>query len=248
MKKVFALGVAGLLMMGAASQAHAEFEDGNLILVAYDREAQKEQAWDLGSIATLLGTTTTTWNIDVDDTWAFNDSKSGVAVYAETTTLLPSGARKNSGFFAITSNNIEDVALGTSASSWKTAVGRVRGAYQADSDNILATNTSSSFNATFNTSTSSGKYAGIRTKFNLEAEYPAAEDEVTTMYLWAFDSDNVNNKMYVANMGQSAATITIDNDGLVTFTSTPAVPVPGAALMFGSALLGLAGIRRRQNS
>lgn len=252
MKKVFALGVAGLMMLGTASQAMASFELGELTMVIYENGiAKKEAAFDLGNIETLLSTTATqTMTIDTSvlSTWSFATSSSGVGLFADASDYT---ALTTAGYFAITSNDPAKALLGDNTAAWETAVISISTRLMADDDGIRFTADPGSYWKMMlgSANASAGKYAGMRTKSGLEAEYPAAAGSMVTMYLYSFDTDTTTGNVYLANNEKSIATITLNNAGLVTFTATPsAVPVPGTALLFGSALLGLTGMRRRLNS
>lgn len=249
MKKVFALGIAGLLMMGTASQAMASFELGQLTMVVWDNGTPKiEKGFDLGNIETLLSTTTTqTMTINIGNNgWAFNTSSSGVGVFADASDYAN---LTTAGYFAITSNDPTKVMLGDNTSAWETAVKSISTKYKNDADGVIGTSEAGSYykSMLLSANASAGKYAGMRTKSGLEAEYPKTADSSVTMYLYSFETNTETGNIYLANNEKSIATITLNNAGLVTFTATP-VPVPGAALLFGSALLGLAGVRRRLNS
>ncbi len=249
MKKVFAVGVATMLMMGAASQAMAAFDYGTLIMTVYDRDALVEKSFDLGNIDDLLSNAgTTTQTIDIGDNgWIFNASKSGVGIFAN---QFNSETYASKGYYALKTDDPTKTVISSDASGFDTASEGIITKMQNDADHTISTNDANSFTRLMNLKGNSpGAYASVVTKSGFEAEYPTVAGSVTTMYLYGFDT-NEYSEMIAINGGNHVATITLNNAGLVTFSanSAPVVPVPGAALLFGSALLGLAGIRRRQNS
>lgn len=247
MKKVFAVGVATMLMMGAASQAMAAFDYGSLIMTVYDRDALMEKSFDLGNIDTLLSTTgTQTFTIDVANmsSWTFAANKSGVGMFAN---QFDFDAQTSKGYYALSTENPTKAQFSGDPSGFDTASNNLMTIMRSDADDTIATGNVNSYTYGFNNKGNSpASYAALVTKTGFEAEYPTVDGTVATMYLYGFDTDADYNT-FAINGGEYIATITLSDAGVVTFTANP-VPVPGAALLFGSALLGLAGIRRRQNS
>ncbi len=247
MKKVFALGVTGLLMLGTASQASAYFEDGNLTMSVYDTAVQKkEMGIDLGAITDLSAQNVTL--VSGLDFTGWDRTSGGIGIYAENGDTV---TYQLEGWFATTSSTgitpFDDGSFTTAFDF----TGKVRGAqYQynlADANHngigTIPVENASGYNSNLNI-TSPGGYSGLNNgAVNREAKLLAPGQEYVDMYLYHFTTDADWNIVQVGSSYEAVIQLQADGDVVLN-----PVPVPGAIWLLGSGLAGLAGIRRRKNS
>ncbi|NVN98826.1 MAG: hypothetical protein HXX17_05830 [Geobacteraceae bacterium] len=239
MFKKLATIVAAAMLTLSASSAFAAFADLELIRVYYDR-AGNEYATDLGSIASLLAPQTTT-------TIAGNF---GTAVYAT--------------YFALdrTTNQlwVSNVNyLGASATFTPAIIGGGTGLTSIKSG---TTNTYSLYNTQGGTN-----YSGLASNINsfknkLSATQGWFGNTITAansartyseLNLSTLATTNTQSLYFFANglttspdkTGVAVAQIITNADGSTTITTTP---IPAAFYLMGSGLLGLVGLRRRNNA
>lgn len=270
MKKTVALAVAGLSLLGAAGQASAYFEENHLTQVFYNKDFN-EVIVDLGTIGTNFNLTdknkvlaaagTVDFGMAGVASWSalsmgfYGDNTdlnlTGYSQYSATTSQVTPVYTQNFG----TMDSFDQMAdwIGSNArNNWGAAVSPVV-SYALASNPI-------SYYAKMNASgKTNGTYAG-------QLEVGFAEGKLASldaggyvdMYLYHYGTDMDNflatgDPAYLYTLlpnsdGSNYAVLRLNADGstILNPTSSSEVPLPGAMLLFGSSLLGLFGIRRKE--
>ncbi len=251
MKKIYAVGVAGLLMLGAASQASAApWAQGDMMMSIYSVGANQEINLDLGVLnLSNPGVTQTLYSgLSIISDLINNTSStltSGIGIYGAANN--PAGSNKNVWFASTQSTGTLSVGNNpANNTSMRQGVYNMQtlGSQNEMGDGIAGNgislgvyNVNNGYAKNLST-TGAGTYSGMNLAGN-EAELP--HTGYVDMYLY-----QVNGNAQVGTTYEGVYRLTSAGD--VTFTPTSAVPVPAAAWLLGSGLLGLAGLRRRKNS
>lgn len=243
MKKQMIALVAGALMALSANSAFAAFGDLELIRVYYDR-AGSEIATDLGSVSSILGTTG-------PQTFAgsFGSLTNGYAVYfaldRATNNLWVSGNTATPSVINGGTSGLTGTKNGTN--SMYTTYNTQGGTNYTG----LASATNSYKNKLSATQGTMANAINTATRLNTEASLASiigvsGASANQALYYW----NNGLTTLTAEKTGVNAATIVTNFDGTTTITSatqaTP-TPIPAAAYLLGSGLLGLVGIRRKAN-
>jgi len=252
MKKKMIVLLAGALLTLGASNAMAYFEDYELIRVVYNASTGNEMATDLGNINTLLG----------------NAASAGAAGYTvgggsnafTGGTNLGSTADANLyvAYFAL------DYSAGSSTNVWVSGTAATSpnnaGQYEAmknaagttffanymtpGTESVQTMNGPGSNSFQENLSANPGTFAEYVNPLAGEASLAslASGSVAQNLFFWADGSVNGN--------GVKVLDILTNADGSTTLTAvpnTPEVPIPAAAWLLGSGLMGLVGLRRKAN-
>ncbi|MFH0725676.1 MAG: PEP-CTERM sorting domain-containing protein [Pseudomonadota bacterium] len=246
MKKIFATLVA-VMMVAVAGNAMAYFEQGNLQLVAYERgpadSAGKELHFDLGmGLNTSTGFSNLNTGISLASFGAYQDDDETIeTTWAHIKVGIFGGGRDQSlsnvnPLFGSDTNNFQ---LGNPDAGY-------RDASLFNSDNLSHTNQKATKNKSTGPywnymmgQTTAGIYAGLlvnpSTTFN-------AETVMNGDIVYGYDLYEMNPATSTAT---TVGTFTLDTTGTNLLVSYNPVPVPGALVLLGSALLGMIGVRRK---
>jgi hypothetical protein len=254
MKKKMVAVIAGALMTMAASNAMAYFEDGHLIRVVMDSANQTEIATDLGAfsvkdLASAPYSLTLGNGANAFTNFASTDfSKLSVAYYA-----LNSA---NSDLWLNNKATTSTVAsmLGTQYPTVKGAIDSTYILYASKGTQtaVVANTDSNGYKSKLNKGTTTiGRFANSFSTTNSPGEMNLAALATTgyvstTLYLW----DNPGLTGLANTNGNKVALITTNSDGSAVLSGGPApvtTPIPAAAWLLGSGLLGMVGIRRKSN-
>jgi hypothetical protein len=237
-KKIIAL-LAGALMALSAGSAFASFGDMELIRVFYDRNGA-EIATDLGSVTSLTAAGTIT-----SKDGSFGSLTTGYAVYFAinhaTNELWATGSNTTASLINGTSGGMTTLKSGTTSmfGTYNTQGGTnyagLASAINSYKNKVSAVqgNMSNAINNTYrlNTEASLASIIGVN-----------GASTTQTLYYWA----NGNTTVASEKIGTAVATITTDSFGKTTVTAN--TPIPAAAWLLGSGILGLFGIRRKMNA
>lgn len=258
MKKTLVMGIAaGLVMLGAAGQASATMTLGDLIMVGYNTTTN-EVGVDLGSMASVL-----------------SGLSAAPKTLATGLDFSPAAGADNApvslGFFQDGSNwNTYDVSIyfattSPTATAYSSTFTNVQNQFSPAATQIIgyynqklvSANTAvgsptfaNSYDMSMNMGTKGpGNYAGVNSNLAVGEAKDILAGGPVDMYLYHFILNQTNGLIELAPASASqdwTVKLTLDN-GTLTAVNTNAVPVPATALLFGSSLLGLLGIRRKNS-
>jgi hypothetical protein len=252
-KKMIAL-IAGLMLTLSAGSAFAAFSDLNLTRIAYG--SSNEVATDLGSLSSLIAAGSTTLSTGTSNLVAMGAGATGtgssvyVAYYAASYDIntgaqsLYFSAQDNGmgSHFAINTVNAPN-AVGVLANS----LGGVSAYYASlpgttDSINpavVSATSARANLSTYFSNFEGGGAPGTSVLNGTVVALTDAPLTSATTQGLYYWDG--------VTGQAVEVATITTNLNGSSTINTT-ATPIPAAAYLLGSGLMGLFGLRRKQRA
>lgn len=243
MKKLLGVLAAGLLVFGVAGQAKAAFSSGDIVEVVYQTTAAggtTELATDLGSAATAT----------VASINALNSSVNLSSYFSNLTGLEVA-------FFAGTVSPRQlwtSAAVGstpTAQGTLLTAVTAINTVYTTYAGATAAVNSGTAVSVTSPISFANGYY-NILDKNNplLAGSLGGYVLPGTTEQALLNGSSTLESFMKLSTSNSPLFTLDATlTGGILTTTAQPnasPVPIPPSVLLFGSGLLGLVGIRRRE--
>ena len=237
--------MAAFLTFAIAGQAKAYFEDLKLTRVLYDDAMTKEVATDLGNITLMDFTPGNSFVVgDGADAFSLGMFPGGTTWADLQVTYWTMEAYTKDAWIATTaSDHVPPLRLrGWTNFQSSTDVNQTYFAGQGTGSTVEGTPSDvHSYNYSLNQGVL-GRYADYITESTGEASLAdLATVGYVDMYLYRFE----DRKVFVPGPVEDyMAVIRTFADGSTTMMSP--VPIPGAAILFGSGLLGLVGIRRRK--
>ena len=253
MKKIMMLFAVSMLLLGATGQAMAYFTAGDLIEVVYQIGGMgNEVLTDLGSASTwttssAVPTASVTTNISAANLSTLFPGASYSSLDAAFFTFTP--ATGASGNFWVSGPLSGQSNTGFQKSSTKGAMNSVLSLASTNSGgtNQAVQASASSANTYYNALDGGGTNPGAFKSF-----IPAGNGEVSLAALAAGGTATLDLYYYpnatsnTAGTGLSVAEITLADGSTQIAPQPQATPIPATFLLFGSGLLGLVGIRRKQ--
>ncbi len=250
MKKIMMLLIVGLLMLGVSGQAMAAFNEGDLIRVVYTGTGSgTEYLTDLGNFSSLTsynpGSTSTlsTDPFSLSSVGASNWSNVSIGYFIMSTSANNgNGAAWTSGPAGGTTVNNGGFWAGMVGNATMVLQGAAFAAGSNSSVQWSQSNGSSYWTWMNNGGFGTGTMGGYLQSANGEANLAALSttgyvDQV--LYYYGSDPDTAASGAQVGVLRTYANCITVLNP------VAPSVPIPAAAYLFGSGLIGLVGLRRK---
>jgi hypothetical protein len=251
MKKKIIVLLAGALMALSASSAFANFTDGDLIRVVYQRSTGTvEVATDLGSLSTLLATVATDHTVTVGGgADAFTLATGNAATVSTGDYYVAYFASNRSGVKQLWLSGTDALKTG----SLKTSLGNsvVTALYneygKGNSGTVVSTTDDA--NSYKVKAGDVGSFGTVMTTgyTNVDASLAtlASGSVLQTLY---FSADYGKSALLTTVMdGTTAITLLTNADGSTTINGTP-TPIPAAMYLLGSGLMGMVGLRRKKNA
>jgi hypothetical protein len=235
-----------MLIFGIAANASAYFQPTSLILFGYT-PGGNEVGYDLGDTATLdftaqnqvlAGPGSIDW---LADTGAASLDQINVGMYSGNSATFE-------WWFVTTEANMEPSTSFSNAQPFWNAQDAIQGRYGTDDQKVIgAYNAPGSYGQAMNKNdTARGSYNAFNNDLDVGELNMADTAGLSDLFLYHFVYDAVDG--IVLDPGATAlhmASFDLNPDGSVVMN---AVPIPASVLLFGSGLLGLVGLRRRQKA
>jgi hypothetical protein len=251
MKKQIVALLAGAMMTLAAGNAFAAFADLSLIRVVYDTKSNLE-------IATNLGTVTNFTAKDASNTISSNPftSSLGSANLADLKVFYLASDSTKGAYIGNAGTTV--TSPGRKIAGFNTLVSNARTNYNANGGTannyaVIDKTSATALTKTMNPQGGAGSYASV---LNQVTQMGYSEQSLASLALGSSTSFIETTLWYgpalsTATTFNKVATIRTYGDGTTKIVSTDltpapvATPIPAAAWLMGSGLLGMVGIRRK---
>ncbi len=253
MKKLLLLLAACLVVLGVAGKAKAEFAAGDLIRVVYQTSASGgtyEAATDLGSVSSIMSGGALASN-------SFNLWSSGYFTGGNVSSLDVAYFATNAGGTELWTSGPMGVQESNVGSNGQNTLDLIENAYWAYANEAtLATDAawyekanSDSYYYTMDhnwngkgTNPRTGNFGSFYSKANGEAALVGNGNVSQDIFAWTDPTSTQS--VYASEM----LITSVDANGNITTTANQTgtgIPIPPSVLLFGSGLLGLAAIRKK---
>jgi hypothetical protein len=266
MKKVLSALVLSTAVVATAGQAHA-FGNFELTQVIYDFNKKVEIAVDLGTFdqaSDFTPQSNVVLRSNLDYVALANAKGAGIGtVYNQLRTgfyidsMINTSAPSWDIYFVTTENVAPAASVPQKYVTFNNAANSLAGYYNtADAadgttDGVMsrAYQASGTYMSLLNPNSTPGHYAGMNSNYNEgEINITYMTEDTADLYLWHMQYDNVAKKSnFIPGATQDYTAVLTFNKttGAVVLNAAP-VPVPAAAWLLGSGVLGLIGLRRRK--
>lgn len=240
MKKLMVSFLVAFMVFAIAGTA-AAFSSGSLTAVIYN-DGDNEVGLDLGNVASLDFTAS---NVELAAIGSFSlEDFNAISSFSDLSVGIFASTTGYNNYFA-TTEMTEPVARMSSYMSFKASATLVYGLYGdgVKANKLASHDLSYDYNMNSN-SNAPGYYAGFNANSWEVGEAILSDDGFVDMYLYEYYGPNfvpgANGTAYKAMFRISS------NGSIVMNPETASAPIPGAIILLGSGLLGLAGIRRKK--
>jgi hypothetical protein len=247
-KKMLTLLAGALMTLSMAGNALAYFEYDHLIRVVYDQTTMTEVATDLGAISSLMPAAGS--SITLGDSYlvgnlataSFDNLK--VAYFGINVT--------NKDLYLSSSADTQSLSGTTSWTAGSSAINSVLTTYKAagtSTDDGAMSYASSYWQKLDGNGTKVGKFNTFYSTANGEMSLAALSSGGTvSQNLFFFDTPSTTGQIAGAKLDFTIQTLADGSTVIASSLPAPSnVPVPAAAYLLGSGLMGLVGVRRKIN-
>lgn len=247
MKRILVIMVAAMMVVGFAGQAMADWSKGGLTLAIYGGDAEDTSVGNeiILDLSDFDYTTETTYTTDITledlgvDDWSDVYTAIFGATYVEESSLFGTNLVIDTVVLSSAADTTFTLSAGGQYANTENAEIAIYNAVKDEEDGMFV---SAKADAVYLDSMgTSGTYGGLVTTYSGDygLETVLSADEEVAMTLYSYD---INDFVLTA-----VATIYLSaNEAGNLVISTSAVPVPGAFILLGSALMGIVGIRRKK--
>ncbi|MGD0586323.1 MAG: hypothetical protein ABSA86_11210, partial [Oryzomonas sp.] len=246
-----------LIALGAGN-AMASFDNGDLIRFVYNSATGSETGTDLGSISTLLTNVAASGSVNITAPGLFtnganlgsaNNANLMVAYMVANDTYGTNGYNPNTNYFSSQSGQVNGPFANTNMQNQMGALFSGVTYNPVNTHNSTQVSTTNTNAASYQVTMSNGFMGGLLLNPDGEASLAtlATASISQSLYYWADVTAGTDGSLVTSN-GQALQILTNSNGSTTLVGGTSPTPIPAAAYLLGSGLMGLLGLRRKQKA
>jgi hypothetical protein len=258
MKKKMITRLAAALIALGAGNAMASFDNGDLIRFVYNSATGSETGTDLGSISTLLTNVAASGSVNITAPGLFtnganlgsaNNANLMVAYMVANDTYGTNGYNPNTNYFSSQSGQVNGPFANTNMQNQMGALFSGVTYNPVNTHNSTQVSTTNTNAASYQVTMSNGFMGGLLLNPDGEASLAtlATASISQSLYYWADVTAGTDGSLVTSN-GQALQILTNSNGSTTLVGGTSPTPIPAAAYLLGSGLMGLLGLRRKQKA